>query len=75
MQAIHLESASGQEEIGILHMVETDCASASHRRGSAIHDHSPLHTFLFNGQGQLLFANKAAAKVCQVDSTVSGLLH
>ena len=72
LQPIQLESAPGQVETAILHLVETDCASPSLRRGSAMHDHNPLHSFLFDSQGQLLFANKAASKACQISTPESG---
>ena len=72
MQCINLAKPSGGQEIAILHVVEMDVTSALHRRGSAMHDHNPLHSFMFDSQGQLLFANKAASKACQSHSASSG---
>ena len=73
LQSIQLESVPGEAQTAILHVLETDCASPALQRGSAMHDHNPLHNFLFDTQGQLLFANKAASKACQISTSGSGI--
>ncbi len=58
LQAIRVESA-GHVETAILHIVETE-ASTAEMRGAAMHNRSAKHSFLFDQQGTLLHASKAA---------------
>jgi len=58
LQAIRVESA-GHVETAILYIVETE-ASTAEMRGAAMHNRSAKHSFLFNQQGSLLHASKAA---------------
>ena len=64
-QPIRIQTADRVEN-AILHIVESETASSSDIRVSAMHDHSPIHSMLFNNQGTLLTANKAALKALQV---------
>ncbi len=58
LQAIRVESA-GHVETAILHIVEAE-ASTAEMRGAAMHNRSAKHSFLFDQQGTLLHASKAA---------------
>ena len=58
----------GQVENALLHVLEADQSSHAELRVSAMHDRSPIHTFLFDSQGLLLTANKAALQFCQAGS-------
>ena len=74
MQPIRLEASSGNVQTGILGIVEVDEVTPVHRRGSAIHDYNPMHTFMFDSNGRPLFANKAAMKGCLSDAEGSGAI-
>lgn len=58
----------GRVENALLHVYEAEQSSPTDLRVSAMHDRSPLHTFLFDSQGFLLTANKAALQFCQAGS-------
>ena len=51
-----------------LHIVDTG-ANVEDMRIAAMHHHSPLHNFLFDRDGKLLHANKAAVLACEVHTT------
>ena len=59
---------AGQVENALLHVLEAQQSSHAELRVSAMHDRSPIHTFLFDSQGWLLTANKAALQCCQAGS-------
>lgn len=58
----------GRVENALLHVFEAEQSSHAELRVSAMHDRSPIHTFLFDSQGSLLTANKAALQFCQAGS-------
>lgn len=58
----------GRVENALLHVLDTEQTSHAELRVSAMHDRSPIHTFLFDSQGLLLTANKAALQFCQAGS-------
>lgn len=59
LKGIKLETSLGQVETGVMHVVDVD-TSATDLRVGAIHSRNPLHTFMFNADGNLLNANTAA---------------
>lgn len=65
LQPVRVQTADRVEN-AILHVVESETASSTDIRVSAMHDHSPIHSMLFNSQGVLLTANKAALAALQV---------
>ncbi|KAL3144948.1 hypothetical protein ABBQ32_003454 [Trebouxia sp. C0010 RCD-2024] len=69
---IKVETMPGRVENALLHVYEAEQSSPTDLRVSAMHDRSPLHTFLFDSQGFLLTANKAALQFCQAGSDPSG---
>lgn len=75
VQPIHLEISPGNVQSGTLGAVEVDEVTPVHRRGSAIHDYNPMHTFMFDSDGRPLFANKAAVRGCLADPEGSGVFH
>ena len=58
----------GRVENALLHVLEAEQSSHAELRVSAMHNRSPIHTFLFDSQGNLLTANKAALQFCQAGS-------
>ena len=70
LQPIRIQTADRVEN-AILHIIESETASSTDIRVSAMHDHSPIHSMLFDNQGTLLTANKAALNALQV--TFEGL--
>lgn len=72
LQSIQIETSTGQVQTALLLLCEMDDALAAHQRGAAMHDHNPFHSFMFDSQGHLLFANKAAARACRIDPAPSG---
>ena len=54
--------------MALMHMIETELSSSQRDlRVSAMHDRSPIHTFMFDNEGNLLSANKMALLACQRD--------
>lgn len=43
-----------------MHVIESDTSCHTDMRVAALYDRSPIHTFLFDSEGVLLTANKAA---------------
>lgn len=68
MQPIKVETMPGHVENALLHVFDSEQTSHVELRVSAMHDRSPIHTFLFDSQGLLLTANKAALQFCQAGS-------
>ena len=60
-----METSPGHVENALLHVIEAEQSSHTELRVAAMHDRSPIHTFLFDSQGSLLTANKAALRFCQ----------
>ena len=56
-QVIQVETGPGQVERCQLNQVE-QVASVEAARLAAMHHCGPIHTFMFNKQGELLMANK-----------------
>ena len=69
LQAIQVETSPGCVETGILHMIDTNVASPADTRVSAMHERDPIHTMMFNTEGVLLTANKAALHAFHIDTT------
>ena len=63
-----METSPGHVENALLHVIEAEQSSHTELRVAAMHDRSPIHTFLFDSQGSLLTANKAALQFCQTGS-------
>ncbi|KAL0037875.1 hypothetical protein WJX79_003284 [Trebouxia sp. C0005] len=70
----HIRVWTGPEtvESATLHIVELG-ANADDMRISAMHHQSPLHNFLFDCNGKLLHANRAAVQACRRDTAGSKL--
>ncbi len=51
-----------------MHIIEAEQASISDTRVCAMHDRDPIHTMMFNAEGNLLTANKAALHAFQIDT-------
>lgn len=64
LQPIRVQTAPEVVEDAVLHIVETG-ANVEDMRIAAMHHQSPLHNFLFDSQGRLLNANKAAVEACR----------
>lgn len=60
---IKLELGPGKIEQAVLHVVEL-AASAQDTRVAAMHQRSPIHTFMFDSKGALLVANASAVEAC-----------
>ena len=73
LQRIKLQTTPETVESVILHIVDTG-ANVDDMRISAMHHHSPLHNFLFDRDGNLLHANRAAALACK-NRTAGENLH
>ena len=64
LQRIRVQTASGTVETVTLHLINMG-ASVEDVRIRAMHHQSPLHSFLFDRDGRLLHANRAAALACK----------
>ena len=64
MQPIKVEVSPGRIELAVMHMAEMG-ASIEDLRIKAQHHRDPFHTFMFNVDGDLLSANKAALQACK----------
>ena len=86
LQPIKFQTASGRVETAVLHMFEIQTAASlpeasvasaasktnsSEMRICALHQRSPVQTFMFDSHGVLLHANKAALASVQT-GTASG---
>ena len=67
-QAIKVRTSPGTVETALMLIVELE-ASATDLRTAAIYHRNPLHTFMFNSNGDLLTANEAALAVFQGSPT------
>lgn len=56
-----MQTAQRQTQEALLHIVELD-ADMAETRAAVVHDTDPMHTMVFDSQGTLLNANKAALK-------------
>ncbi len=63
-----METSPGHVESALLHVIESELSSHTDLRVAAMHDRSPIHTFLFDSQGELLTANTCALTACQRDT-------
>ena len=59
VQIIKIRTAPGHVEICTMQVVDLDSTGANDRL-LAMHQRSPIHTFMFNSKGSLLQANTAA---------------
>ena len=60
-----MQTSQGNVEEALVHVAELD-ADIADTRATAVHDIDPTHTMVFNSQGTLLHANKAALEsLCQ----------
>ncbi len=64
LQHIRVQTGPETVESATLHIVELG-ANAADMRISAMHHQSPLHNFLFDRNGKLLHANRAAVQACR----------
>ena len=65
LQPIRVQTSQGSVEEALVHVAELD-ADVADTRATAVHDIDPTHTMVFNSQGTLLHANKAALQsLCQ----------
>ena len=64
LQPIRMQTSPGKVEVGLMHVLEAEpgCADLG-----AMLQRNPLHTFMFDTQGNLLNANKAAFEAFQSD--------
>ena len=62
--------------MALLHVIESAISSSqTDLRVAAMHDRSPIHTFLFDSEGTMLTANKMALLACQRDMTGESQNH
>lgn len=59
-----MQTAPNKVEVALLHMLESEPSRADL---GAMCQRNPLHTFMFDSQGKLLNANKAAFEAFQSD--------
>ena len=59
-----MQTSPDKVELGVMHVVETEPSLADL---GAMLQRNPLHTFMFDAQGKLLNANKAAFEAFQSD--------
>ena len=59
LQAIRVQTSPGHVETAVMHVLDIDCAAADVRL-LAMHNCSPIHTYMFDSKGLLLQANTAA---------------
>ena len=59
MQPVRVQIASGKIEEALLHVAEVD-ADVADLRATAVHERDPMHTMVFDDNGDLLNANAAA---------------
>ena len=52
-----------------MHMIEGEQASIADTRACAMHAYDPIHTMMFNNEGTLLTANKAALEAYHIDTS------
>ena len=52
-----------------MHVIESELSSRTDLRVAAMHDRSPIHTFLFNSDGMMLTANQTALLACERDTS------
>ena len=52
-----------------MHVIESELSSRTDLRVAAMHDRSPIHTFLFDSDGMLLTANQTALLACERDTS------
>lgn len=70
-QILRYQSATGKVETAELHVIEA-VEDAEQMRTTAMHNCSPVHAFMFDCNGHLLNANKAALEACR--NSVTGEL-
>ena len=68
LQPIRVETLPGHVEFALMHVIESDTSCHADMRLAALFDRSPIHTFLFDSEGVLLTANKAALFAFQRDN-------
>ena len=51
-----------------MHIIEPEQASIADSRVCAMHDRDPIHTMLYDSNGMLLSANKAAMTAFHIDT-------
>lgn len=63
LQTLHYQSGPDKVETAELHIIEP-VGNAEDMRTTAMHHCSPVHAFMFDCNGRLLNANKAALEAC-----------
>lgn len=59
VQSIRVQTSTGQTELGIMYIADM-CASAPELRMTAMNQHDPIHSYMFDQAGMLLHGNAAA---------------
>ena len=69
LQPIQLETAPGCVVTALMHMIEGEQAGIADTRACAMHAYDPIHTMMFDNEGTLLTANKAALEAYHIDTS------
>ena len=67
-QPIQLETSPDCVETAAMHIIEPEQSSIADSRVCAMHDRDPIHTMLYDSNGLLISANKAAMTAFHIDT-------